>query len=117
MKKTGFGGEVTHTVIVATVQVVVIAAVVARNPPSVIKSVIICRSLTTALLIVGAIACTVAVANLGAASITSSTTGMLMYSFPVLKVGLIFEMLLTSDVPPPPNLPMSPKNFARTEFR
>ena len=91
LKKTGFGGEVTQTVIVATVQVVVIAAVIAIKPPSVMKSVIICRSLTTALLIVGAIACTVAVANLGAASTTSSTTGMLMYSFPVLKVGLFFE--------------------------
>ncbi len=79
------------------------------------KSVIICRSLTTALLIVGAIAFTVAVANLGAVSTISSTTGMVIYLSSVLKEGLLFESLLTSDVLPPPNLPMSPKNFAQTE--
>ncbi|MGB6300354.1 MAG: hypothetical protein WBF90_29860 [Rivularia sp. (in: cyanobacteria)] len=45
-------------------------------------------------MIVGAIACTVAVANFGAVSITSSTTGMLMYWFSALKVTLSFEMLL-----------------------
>ncbi|MGB3650863.1 MAG: hypothetical protein WBA41_06585 [Rivularia sp. (in: cyanobacteria)] len=79
MKKTGFGGEVTQTVIVATVQVVVIAAVVAINPPSLIKSAIVRRSVATALLTIGAIAFTVAVANSGTTSITSSTTGMLVY--------------------------------------
>ena len=79
MKKTGFGGEVTQTAIVATVVVVVIAAVVATNPPSLMKSAMVRRSVATALLTVGAIAFTVAVASFGTTSITSSTTGMLVY--------------------------------------
>ena len=103
MIKTGFGGEVIETVIVATVLVVVIAAVVATNPPSVIKSAIVRRSLKKALLTVGVIAVKAVAANFGAVSITSSTTGMLMYWFSVLKVGLFFEMLLTSDVLVPPS--------------
>jgi hypothetical protein len=58
--------------------VVVIAAVVATALPSVIKFVMVWRSLITALLIVGAIALTASAASLGAVSITSSTTGMVM---------------------------------------
>lgn len=103
MIKTGFGGEVIETAIVATVVVVVIAAVVATNPPSIMKSAMVRRSLKKASLIVGAIACTVAVANFGAVSITSSTRGMLMDWFSVLKVMLSLEMLLTSDVLVPPS--------------
>ncbi len=56
----------------------VIAAVVAIAPPSLIKFVIVKRSLITALLIVGAIACTAYEANLGAASITSSMMGVIV---------------------------------------
>ena len=103
MIKTGFGGEVIEIVIVATVLVVVIAAVVPTNPPSVIKSAIVRRSLKKALLTVGVIAVKAAVANFGAASTTSSTMGMVMYSSSVLKVGLFSENLLTWDVLPPPS--------------
>ena len=103
MIKTGFGGEVIEIVIVATVLVVVIAAVVPTNPPSVIKLAMVRRSLKKALLTVGVIAVKAAVANFGAASTTSSTMGMLMYCASVLKVVLSFEMLRASDVLVPPS--------------
>ncbi len=64
--------------IVATVLVVVIPATVATVPPSVIKFVIVWRSVITALLIVGAIACTASAANLGATLIVSSMAGIVM---------------------------------------
>ena len=64
--------------IVVTVLVVVIPATAATVPPSVIKFVMVWRSLATALLIVGVMACTASAANLGATSIASSMAGIVM---------------------------------------
>ncbi len=64
--------------IVATVLVVVIPATAATVPPSVIKFVMVWRSVITALLIVGVIACTASAASLGTRSIASSMAGIVM---------------------------------------